>query len=206
MEKIPPSLKIIYILTIAILIWSGVGPYDRFTWILEVFPGVVGIILAGYFVMKHRITNIAVLAIALHSIILFVGGRYTYARVPMGDWVSEVMGWDRNHYDRFAHIAQGFFPAIFFREMIFGRIKSASKFWSGAVIVSMCLAFSAFYEIIEFGVAKLSGENAEDFLGTQGDQWDTQWDMTMALLGSIVSIITLGRYHSQMLSKGDSHK
>jgi len=195
----PKSIILLYVITVTVLLWSGIGPFDRFTWFLEVVPGVIGIAVAAYFIAKNRITNLALIAIALHSIILFVGGKYTYARVPIGDWIGDIAGWERNHYDRFAHVAQGFFPAIFFREMNHNKVKTTSLFWSGVVIVSMCLAFSAFYEIIEFVVAKISGEGADEFLGTQGDQWDTQWDMTMAMLGSMGSILLLGGWHRRQL-------
>lgn len=200
MKNSPMSITLLYIIACAVLLWSGIGPYDRFTWILEVGPGVIGIVLAGYFVAKNKISHLALIAIALHSIVLFVGGKYTYARVPIGDWVGDLAGWERNHYDRFAHVAQGFFPAIFFREMVHNKVKTTSLFWSGVVIFSMCLAFSAFYEIIEFAVAKISGEGADEFLGTQGDQWDTQWDMTMAMIGSIGSILLLGGWHRRQLA------
>jgi len=135
--------------------------------------------------------------------VLFVGGHYTYARVPLFDWLKPIFGWHRNHYDRLGHIVQGFVPAIVTRE-VFIRLQILNrKRWQPFLVVCVCLAISAFYELIEWWTAVATGEAADAFLGTQGDRWDTQWDMCFALIGSVTALLTLARLHDRQLASVD---
>jgi putative membrane protein len=187
-------------LVLAVLVWSGIAPHDRFTWLLEVAPVLIGlpIVLATH--RRFPLTPLLAVLLALHAIILMVGGKYTYALVPAGFWVQEWLGLARNHYDRLGHFAQGFVPAILAREILWRTSPLRGSRWLGFVVVSICLGFSAFYELIEWWTAAASGEAAEAFLGTQGDPWDTQWDMFLALIGALTSLLLLSRLHDRQLS------
>jgi putative membrane protein len=187
-------------LVLAVLVWSGIAPHDRFTWLLEVAPVLIGlpIVLATH--RRFPLTPLLSVLLALHAIILMVGGKYTYALVPAGFWVQEWLGLARNHYDRLGHFAQGFVPAILAREILWRTSPLRGSRWLGFVVVSICLGFSAFYELIEWWTAAASGEAAEAFLGTQGDPWDTQWDMFLALIGALTSLLLLSRLHARQLS------
>lgn len=183
----------------ATLIWSGIGPKDTLTWALEVFPAVLG----GAILMATRtrfpLTTLTYVLILIHCVILMVGGHYTYAEVPLGDWLRDAFDGSRNNYDKIGHLAQGFIPAIIAREIVIRLKVFNSSAWRNFFIVSFCLGFSAFYELIEWWVALLSGEDAEAFLGTQGYVWDTQSDMGLALLGAILALVLLGRLHDRQL-------
>jgi putative membrane protein len=192
----------------AILLWvvvlalvvSGWAPYDRTTWWLEVFPVILG---APILVATHRrfpLTTLVYTLLAIHAVILIVGGHYTYARVPLGTWVQHAFGLARNDYDRLGHFAQGFVPAIFAREVLLRTSPLRPGRWLFALVTAVCLAFSAFYELFEWWTALLGGQSAEAFLGTQGDPWDTQWDMFTALIGALVSQLTLTRWHDRQLA------
>ncbi|HEX2451386.1 MAG TPA: DUF2238 domain-containing protein [Gemmatimonadales bacterium] len=187
-------------IVLAVLVWSGIRPHDRFTWFLEVAPVLIGlpIVLATY--GRFPLTPLLATLLTIHAVILMVGGKYTYAQVPAGFWVQEWLGLARNHYDRLGHFAQGFVPAILAREILWRRSPLRGSRWLGFVVVSICLAFSAFYELIEWWTAMASGEAAEAFLGTQGDPWDTQWDMFLALVGAISSVALLHRLHDRQLA------
>jgi putative membrane protein len=182
--------------------WSAWQPYDRLTWWLEVIPvflAFVALFIAG----RHgwRFSNFVLVWIALHMIVLLIGGHYTYARVPMGDWLSEALGWQRNHYDRLGHIMQGLVPALVCRE-IFKRIRViAHRGWLAFCVVCVALAISATYELLEWAAALISAEAAESFLGTQGDGWDTQWDMFLALAGALFAVLALPRLHDRSIRK-----
>lgn len=188
-------------LTIFIIsfIWSGINPKDYFTWFLEVIPAIIGLFILIITYKNFKLTTLTYTLILIHSIILMIGGHYTYAEVPLFDYLKEVFNWDRNNYDKIGHFAQGFIPAIIARELIIRKNIISSKAWMNFFIVCFCLGFSAFYELIEWWVAILSGESAEAFLGTQGYIWDTQSDMAYALLGSIVALILLSKYHDKQL-------
>jgi putative membrane protein len=187
--------------SLAVLVWSGIGPKDRITWLLETVPALIGIPLLVYLDRRYTVTPLLFVLICIHSIILSVGGHYTYAEVPWGFAVSEVFGWSRNHYDRLGHLFQGFEPMILSREVLLRQKVLAKPRWLFLYCVSICLAFSAFYELIEWSVALLSGEAAAAFLGTQGDPWDTQWDMFLALAGAIAAWVFLARSHRRQLDK-----
>lgn len=186
---------------LAVLTWSGIDPKDQFTWLLETVPAIIGLILCLIFYNKFRLTNLLYILITVHAVILCTGGKYTYAEVPLGFWIQDLFGFARNHYDRLGHFAQGFIPAILAREILIRNKVVAQKAWLFVFVICICLSFSAFYEFIEWWTALISGENATAFLGTQGDVWDTQWDMFMALVGAITAQLTLNRYHDRSLSQ-----
>jgi len=183
------------------LIWSGIAPKDQLTWVLEVFPAVIGAVVLAVTYRSFRLTPLVYLLILIYCIILMVGGHYTYAEVPLFDYLGDLMGSVRNNYDKLGHFAQGFVPALIAREIIIRKDLVRGKNWQFVFVVSLCLAFSAFYELIEWWVALASGENAEAFLGTQGYVWDTQSDMGMALLGAIIGLLCLSRLHDRQLEK-----
>ena len=179
---------------------SGVGPYDRMTWWLEVFPVLIGAPLLVATYRRFPLTHLTYTLLAIHALILMVGGHYTYARVPLGDWAQQAFGLARNHYDRLGHLAQGFVPAILAREILLRTSPLVRGRWLFVLVTALCLAFSACYELIEWWTALAGGESAEAFLGTQGDVWDTQSDMFMALIGAIVAQLLLGRFHDRALA------
>ncbi len=181
------------------LIWSGINPKDQFTWFLEVLPAIIGLIVIIATYNSFRLTPLVYSLILIHSIILMVGGHYTYAEVPLFDTLQELMGSSRNNYDKVGHFAQGFVPALITREIILRKNVINGVKWQNFFIICFALAFSAFYELIEWWVALTSEEGAEAFLGTQGYVWDTQSDMGLALLGAIIALITLSRYHTRQL-------
>jgi putative membrane protein len=184
-----------------VLVWSGIRPHDRFTWLLEVAPVLIGapILIASH--RKFRLTPLVYTLLWIHAIILMIGGKYTYAEVPFGFWLQDAFGFARNHYDRIGHFAQGFIPAMLAREVFIRRSPLRGSRWLPFVVVCFCLAFSALYELIEFWTALATGEAAEAFLGTQGDPWDTQWDMQLALLGAFTALVTLSRVHDRQLKR-----
>ena len=184
---------------VIVLAWSGVGPMDYLTWAMEVVPAVVGAAVLWTTRNSFPLTSLTYILILIHCIILIVGGHYTYAEVPLGDWVRDLFDHSRNNYDKLGHFAQGFIPAIVAREVLIRLSVFNSKRWRDFFIVCLCLAISAFYELIEWWVAALSGEGADAFLGTQGYAWDTQSDMALALLGAILALLMLGRLHDRQL-------
>jgi putative membrane protein len=186
-----------------LFVWSGIGPYDRTTWILEVAPVVVAVPLLLATARRFPLTPLAYRLIFVHACILMLGGHYTYARVPLGFWAQELFGFARNHYDRLGHFAQGFVPAILAREILLRRTPLPRGGWLFFLVTCTCLAISACYEFIEWWAALLGGESATDFLGTQGDVWDTQWDMLLATLGAIAAQLTLARRHDRELERLD---
>lgn len=187
------------VVVLGVLTWSGLSPKDYLTWFLEVSPVMVGLIVVLATYRRHPLTDLLYILIALHSVILCVGGKYTYAEVPAGFWVQEWAGFSRNHYDRLGHFFQGFMPAILAREILIRNQAVKPGTWRFLFVVSVCLAFSAFYEMIEWWVALATGEGAMAFLGTQGDVWDTQWDMFLALIGAISAQLLLSRVHDRQL-------
>jgi putative membrane protein len=184
------------------LIWSAIEPFDRLTWWLEVAPVLIG--FTALFIAQAkgwRFSNLALWLIALHILVLIVGGHYTYARVPIGDWLRDGFDLERNHYDRLGHLLQGFVPAILLREIFLRNGVLARKGWLGFCVISFCLGFSAFYELVEWASALISAEAAESFLGTQGDHWDTQWDMFLCGVGAIAALLFLSRVHNRSIGK-----
>lgn len=183
-----------------VLIWSGISPKDQFTWFLEVLPALIGAGLLFYTRHSFPLTPLLYFLILIHSLILMVGGHYTYAEVPFFDYLKELMAWERNNYDKVGHFAQGFIPAMIAREILLRKQVVKTQAWLRLFIISICLAFSAFYELIEWWVALLSDEAAEAFLGTQGYVWDTQSDMFYALIGAVAALVILPKWHDRQLN------
>lgn len=184
-----------------VLAWSAILPEDYFTWFLEVLPALIGLVVLAFTYKKFRLTSLTYTLILIHCIILMVGGHYTYAKVPLFDWVKDFFELSRNNYDKVGHFVQGFIPAIIAREIFIRKTVVNTNRWLNFLVVCFCLAISAFYELIEWWVAALSGESAEAFLGTQGYMWDTQSDMALALMGAIIALLILTRPHNKQLQK-----
>lgn len=183
------------------LAWSAINPRDYPTWVLEVAPAVIGLVIMAFTYNSFRLTPLLYSLILAHCIVLIVGGHYTYAEVPLFDYLKPVFGWERNNYDKLGHFMQGFVPAVLAREILVRKAVVASAAWRNLFIVSVCLAFSAFYELIEWWVALATGTAAEAFLGTQGYIWDTQSDMAWALFGAIAALVILSGLHDRQLAR-----
>lgn len=188
----------------SVLAWSAIYPKDYFTWALEVAPAVLGLLVLWTTRRPFPLTTLAYVLILLHCIILMVGGHYTYAQVPLFDWLNPVLGTGRNNFDKLGHFAQGFVPAVIAREVVLRKRVFNRRGWAGFFVVCFCLALSAAYEMIEWAVALLSGGSAEAFLGTQGYAWDTQSDMAVAGLGAVCALVLLRRFHDRQLRKFSS--
>jgi len=184
----------------SVFVWSGIDPKDYFTWMLEVAPALLALAVLAFTRGHFPLTPLCYLLILAHSVILMVGGHYTYAEVPAGEWLRQVFDLSRNNYDKLGHFAQGFVPAIVAREILVRRGVVADRAWLFFLTVSVCLAISAFYELIEWWVALATGEGADAFLGTQGYVWDTQSDMALALAGAVASQLLLARIHDRQIS------
>ena len=182
-----------------IFIWSAIHPYDYFTWFLEVSPVIIALPILVYTYKKFPLTNLSYLLILIHAVILMVGGHYTYAEVPVFNWLRDTFDLSRNYYDRLGHLAQGFVPAMIAREILIRNNVIKTSVWLFFIVCCICLAISACYEFIEWWVAVASGESADAFLGTQGDVWDTQWDMFLALIGAILAQNLLRNRHDKQL-------
>jgi putative membrane protein len=200
------SHLILLALTLIVLAWSGWRPYDRFTWWLEVSPGIAAIVLLAATYRRFRLTTLCYTLIALHISVLCVGGHYTYARVPVFDWLRPLFGWHRNHYDRLGHFMQGLVPAMIARELFVRLNILQRKNWMPFLIICVCLAISGFYELLEWWSALLAGALAIDFLGTQGDVWDTQGDIFLALIGATCALLFLSHFHDRALRRIDARK
>ena len=194
-------IKIYLLSFFTVFIWSVINPKDLFTWFLEVFPAIIGLFILFITYKKFQFTNMVYFLILIHSIILMIGGHYTYAEVPFFDYIKEVFNQDRNNYDKVGHIVQGFIPAMIAREIIIRKNIININVWRNFFIICFCLALSAFYELVEWWVAIFTNEAANDFLGTQGYLWDTQSDMAWALFGSILALLLLSKYHDLALKK-----
>lgn len=186
-------------LVLGALGWSTIDPYDRLTWWLEVTPVLIALPVLAVTFRPHPLSPLAYRLICLHALILIVGGHYTYARVPAGFWVQDWFDLARNNYDRLGHIAQGFVPAILAREILLRATPLKRGAWLNLLVICVCLAISAVYELLEWLAALVSQEAAESFLGTQGDNWDTQWDMFLALCGAVAALL-LGRVHDRSMA------
>ncbi len=187
-------------LTALVLLWSGIQPHDRVTWWLEVGPVLIGAPILVRTCKTFPLSPLLYRLLFIHAIILIVGGHYTYARVPVGFWVQDLLDLSRNHYDRLGHLAQGFIPAILTREILLRKSPLKRGKWLFFLSTCVCLAFSAFYELLEWWAAVIGGDSADSFLGTQGDVWDTQWDMFLALLGALSALTFLGNTHDRSMS------
>ena len=181
--------------------WSAVNPKAYGIWVLEVAPALIGFAILAATWRRFPLTPLLYWLILLHCVILMVGGHYTYAEVPAFDWVRDTFGHSRNNYDKVGHLAQGFIPAIIAREILIRLNAVNGNAWIQFLSVTCCLAFSAFYELIEWWAAVALGEGADAFLATQGYEWDTQSDMAWALFGAIISLILLSRWHDRQLKR-----
>lgn len=186
---------------IVVLIWSGIAPHDRFTWFLEVAPVLIGLPIVLLTSRRFPLTPLACSLLAIHACILMLGGKYTYAEVPLGYWVNSITGWTRNNYDRLGHFAQGFVPAILAREILLRTSPLKRGKWLTFICICICLAISATYELVEWRTAVATGGAADAFLGTQGDPWDTQEDMAMAGVGAILALVTLSGLHDKQVKQ-----
>lgn len=190
-------LVIVFIIGLTI---SGINPHDYFTWILEVFPSIIGLLVLIFTFRNFRFTYLVYVFILVHCYILFIGGHYTYAEVPLFNWIKDLFHQSRNNYDKLGHFAQGFIPALIVREM-FIRLAIVRKGWVPFLTVCVCLTISVLYEFLEWFVAVTSGQSADAFLGTQGDVWDTQSDMLFALIGAICMVVFLSKIHDKQIDK-----
>jgi len=193
-------LKTLIVLFFTILIWSLINPKEYFTWFLEVFPALIGIIVLFFTFKKFRFTNFVYTLIFIHCCILIIGGHYTYAEVPLFDWIKEVFHQSRNNYDKVGHFAQGFVPAFIIREIFIRKNIINNKKWLSFIVVSVCMAISVTYEFIEWFVSVMvGGESADAFLGTQGYIWDTQSDMLLAFIGSVIAIVFFSKWQDRAI-------
>ncbi len=195
-----PERGLLWALTLLALAVSLWRTADRFTWFLETVPAMLGLALMWATRSGFPLSRLLYWLIFVHSLVLILGGTYTYAKVPLGEWAKEWFGFTRNHYDRIGHFMQGFAPAVLVRELLVRRSPLAGSRWLAPLVFCACLAFSAFYELIEWWSALAVGEDAEAFLGTQGDPWDTQTDMFLAAVGAIVALWLLPRLHERQLA------
>lgn len=200
MTDTPRPLLITAVVWLAGLVLSGWSPFDRVTWWLEVFPALVGFAVMWATRSRFPLTHLLYGLILLHGLVLMLGGAYSYARVPLGFWMQDWFGFTRNNYDKIGHFMQGFVPAIIARELLIRKWQIPQRGLIVFLSISICLAFSAFYELIEWWVALGLGQGADEFLGTQGDPWDTQSDMFYALVGAIIALLTLSRRHDRQMA------
>ena len=197
-DRLPAALLALWL---AALVLSGIQPHDRLTWLLEVAPVIVAVPLLIVTRKTFPLTPLLYVLIFVHGLILMLGGHFTYALVPPGFWVQEAFDLARNHYDRLGHFAQGFIPAVLAREILLRKTALRPGKMLFYLVVSVCLAFSAFYELVEWWAAVILGQDADQFLGTQGDPWDTQWDMFMAMSGAVAALLTLAHRHDRQIEK-----
>ncbi|MGA0394443.1 MAG: DUF2238 domain-containing protein [Rhodospirillales bacterium] len=195
------ELKAVIVLWFIALIASGYAPADHLTWFLEVAPVLIAAPLMVWSRQTFPLTPLLTWLAFIHGLILILGAHYTYAHVPLGFWLQDLFDFSRNHYDRIGHFAQGFIPAILAREILLRKTNLVRGKMLFYIITSICLAFSAFYELIEWWAAIAYGADADAFLGTQGDEWDTQWDMFMALIGAVTAQCFLAKWHDRQLSR-----
>ena len=192
---------ILLVASVLSLTLSGLDPHDRLTWLLEVSPVLLALPLLVVTYSRFRLTPLLYRLLFIHAVILMIGGHYTYSLTPIGFWMQRAFGFARNHYDRIGHLAQGFVPAILAREILLRRSPLVRGKWLFFLVTCVCLAVSVLYELLEWWTALAAGGAAQAFLGTQGDPWDTQWDMFLALIGAILAQVTLSRLHDRHLTE-----
>lgn len=200
-SRVPTAHLALLLICILVFGWSGFHPHDYFTWVLETFPVMIGIPLLIAVYPRFRFTTLIYTLVLLHACILMVGGHYTYAEVPLFNWIRDATPLTRNDFDRLGHFAQGFVPALIAREVLLRRSPIPRGGWLVFTVLSFCLALSAAYELLEWAVAEASGSQATAFLATQGDIWDTQWDMFTALIGAALSVLLMSRWHDRQLRR-----
>ena len=194
-----PALLLLLVVFAVVLAWSAIRPHDYFTWALEVFPALLALLALALTYSRFQFTTFVYALILLHACILFVGGHYTYAEVPLFNWIRDHYHLARNDYDRVGHFAQGFVPALAAREVLLRRKIVLRRGWLFFIVLSICLAISAAYELLEWRVAVATGSAANAFLGTQGDPWDTQEDMATALFGALSALLLFSRRHDRFI-------
>ena len=199
--NLPGGLRWTLLIWIPVLVWSGIEPFDRATWWMEVAPVLIAAPLLLLTARRFPLTPLLYALVCVHGVVLMIGGHYTYARVPAGFWVQEWFDLSRNHYDRLGHFLQGFEPAILAREVLWRTGAVARRSWLAPVSFAFALAFSAFYELLEWWAALIYGSGADEFLATQGDVWDTQWDMFLAAMGALLALALLGRWHDRQMHR-----
>jgi putative membrane protein len=199
-----PALLILGSLFAGVMAWSAIQPHDYFTWWLEIFPALIALLVLAITYPRFQFTTFVYALITVHACILFVGGHYTYAEVPLFNWIRDHFHLARNDYDRVGHFAQGFVPALVAREVLLRRKIILKRGWLFYIVISICLAVSAAYELFEWRVAVASGSAADAFLGTQGDPWDTQEDMATALVGAIFALLICSPLHDRLMAKTES--
>ena len=204
MQATAPWPRTLFWITLMILpaaALSGIRPYDRLTWYLEIFPVAIALPVLYLTARRYPLTPMLYWLIGFHCLVLILGAHYTYARVPVGFWVQDLFDFSRNHYDRFGHFMQGFVPAIAVREILKRSSPVTDGGWLGFITVMICLAVSATYEMLEWWVAVAAGVAADQFLATQGDVWDTHWDMFLAACGAVLAVLLLSRAHDRAISR-----
>jgi putative membrane protein len=194
-------LALMWMVVGSVFVWSAIRPHDYFTWILEVLPAIIGAVVLATTYSKFKLTTLVYVLIGLHMIVLMIGGHYTYAEVPLFNWIRDTFETGRNSYDKVGHFAQGFVPAIIAREFLLRKSPLKRGKLLFFIVVCICLAISAAYELVEWGVSEASGSAGDAFLGTQGDIWDTQKDMATALVGAVTALLTLSGLHDRALSE-----
>jgi putative membrane protein len=204
-NKLNRAHVILLMLFFAALILSVIKPKSYLTWILEAFPIFIGILILIFTYKKFQFTTFVYALILIQIILILIGAHYTYGEVPLFNWIKKAYGLNRNHYDRLVHFIQGFISAFIIRELLVRKLKLKKGIILSLLVVCICLSLSAFYELIEWGVALIAGEKANDFLGFQGDIWDTQWDMFWGLIGSIISVSSFYRIHDRYIDKLEKH-
>ncbi|WP_299121581.1 DUF2238 domain-containing protein [uncultured Winogradskyella sp.] len=195
-------MKLIYtllVLVLLLLIWSAINPYEYFTWFLEVLPAIIGIVILIATFHKFRFTNFVYVLVFIHCVILIIGGHYTYAEVPLFDWIQETFNQTRNNYDKVGHFAQGFVPAMITREILIRQNVVNKTSWLNFIVVCVAMAISVTYEFIEWAVSLGTGDGGDAFLGTQGYIWDTQSDMLYATIGAICALVFLSKSHNKQI-------
>jgi Predicted membrane protein len=199
-KKVKYSHSILLIIFFIVFIWSMINPKDFFTWFLEVFPAIIGCIVVVSTYNRFKFTTFVYTLILIHTVILMIGGHYTYAEMPLFNYIRDIFGLSRNYYDRLGHFAQGFIPALISREILIRKSVLNKGKMLFFIVVCICLSISASYELVEWGVATATGTAADAFLGTQGDVWDTQWDMFMALIGSVTALSMYSSVHDRYIN------
>ncbi|NQY28829.1 MAG: DUF2238 domain-containing protein [Flavobacteriaceae bacterium] len=192
-------LKTLLFLLMLLFIWSAIKPFEYFTWFLEVLPAIIGVLVLLFTYKNFQFTKLVYVLIFVHCVILIIGGHYTYAEVPLFDWIQEVFHQSRNNYDKVGHFAQGFVPAMIARELFLRKKVINGKTWMNVIVVCIAMAISVTYEFIEWGVSLVTGDGGDSFLGTQGYVWDTQSDMLYATFGAIIALLVLSKIHDNQL-------
>jgi putative membrane protein len=199
-----PALLFLLAAFTGVLVWSAIRPHDYFTWALEIFPALIALAVLAFTYPKFQFTTLVYVLILLHACILFIGGHYTYAEVPLFNWIRDHFHLARNDYDRIGHFAQGFVPALIARELLLRRRIVLQRGWLFFIVFSICLAISAAYELLEWRVSVATGSAGDSFLGTQGDPWDTQEDMATAAVGAILAQLLFSRWQDRQISRMES--